>query len=179
MDKAQAVALALSVLLLLLGLGTGWKQVANLRRLGREKHLPSDDRRHFGRQARRRLVVSILLVVIANMIAGTYLSGMEQRANEIAERPKPEAVEGADPVQQLNPEDRQFARVWGVYWIVIITLLLVVVGLAMLDLLATRRYGMEQYRRIRDDHRVKLERDLALYKQQRGGRFGSRLASDD
>ena len=54
------------------------------------------------------------------------------------------------------------------------------VGLALVDALATRRYWLTLYRQIKDDHQAKLRRDLAVYRQQkeqtRGGRIsGNRL----
>ena len=53
------------------------------------------------------------------------------------------------------------------------------VGLAVVDALATRRYWLTLYRQIKDDHQAKLRRDLAVYRQHqeqtRGGRLRKRL----
>jgi hypothetical protein len=56
----------------------------------------------------------------------------------------------------------------------------VLIVLAMIDGLATRRYWLKIYREMRDEHNSQLRRDLAVYMQQKegrrvGGNFGGRL----
>ena len=163
---AMAVALVLAGLLLLIAVLSSRRQLANLRRLHTDPHVPSDERLYLRNQARRRLANGLLLFVMGGMLAGAYLSGLDHRANEIAYRGSHPQAEGEQP-PPVSESDRDFARFYLGYWIVILILLFVVFTLAIVDLLATRRFGMAQLRRIRQDQRVLLDRDLAVYRQQR------------
>ncbi|VTS02087.1 hypothetical protein [Tuwongella immobilis] len=84
----------------------------------------------------------------------------------------PEAGAAANPVvpRKLTPEQREFVRFYSLYWILTLVLLFLLVSFALFDLLATRTYAMRQLRQMREDHRVILERDLAVYRQQRSDR---------
>jgi hypothetical protein len=180
--------LTLAVALMVLGLGTGHRQYRTARRLREERFLPSDDRAYLRGQVVRRSLVAVVLVLIGGMIAGYYLSGMDARADRIADRKK-NVIPADDPGRPADPNpaddaDREFAKFLGAYWIGILALVFVVACLAVLDFWATRRYWMAQYRQIREDHETKLRRDLAVYRQQKdnarlGGRGRPRKADDD
>ncbi len=163
------VGVLLAIFLLLLGLGTAATQRRTLRRLREERYLPSDDRVYFRGQVRRRLAVSAVLVIMGAMIGWAFLSGMEARADRIGEHQAeakvhdPEDGEKREP----DPEERRFARFWGSYWIAILVLVGLIVCLATLDFWATRVYWMARYREMRADHEAKLQRDLAVYRQQK------------
>jgi hypothetical protein len=135
--------------------------------------MPGSDRVYFRGQVRRRLALSIVLLLIGGMIGWAFLSGMEERANKFGERQK-EAQANADekPADdgekpEPDPEERRFAKFWGGYWIVIVGLVGFVVCLAILDFWATRVYWMARYREMRAEHEAKLQRDLAVYRQQK------------
>ena len=186
-----AVGLLLASMLLALGIGSGLRQRRTLRRLRAEKYMPSDERAYLRRQARRRLLTSGVLVLIGGMIAGAYLSGMEARANGIADRkklaearPDPEADPGrpADDAGRPPPseDEKRFVKLYGTYWIVILLLLFGTVCLAVFDFWATRWYFMAQYRRIKSDHEAKLQRDLAVHRHTKeNDRIGGRGKADD
>ena len=53
------------------------------------------------------------------------------------------------------------------YWIAVLGLLFVVLMVAVSDYVATSLYGRQQYRRIQHEQRALLERDLAVYRQQK------------
>ena len=53
------------------------------------------------------------------------------------------------------------------YWIAVILLLGVVVTVAVIDFIATRKYWMARYKEIKADHEAKLQRDLAVFRQQK------------
>ena len=181
-----AVGLLLASVLLALGVGSGLRQRRTLRRLRVEKYLPSDERTYLRRQAWRRSLTAVVLVAIGGMIAGAYLSGMEARANGIADRrkradaqPDPAADPGrpADAIDRPPPsdDDKQFVKVYGTYWIAILVLLFGAVCLAVFDFWATRWYFMAQYRRIKADHESKLRRDLAVHRHTKDNdRMGGR-----
>ena len=165
----MVVGLLLALTLVLLGAGTAYRQAATRRRLREERFLPSDDRAYLRRQVIRRHAVSIVLVAIGGMIGYYYLSGMDDRVNEIARIKQPDDPANA-PAPPADPDaakqaDKDFAKLIGMYWIGVMGLVFVVACLAVFDFWATRRYWMAQYRLIKADHEVKLQRDLAVYRQ--------------
>ncbi len=161
------LGVSLATLLILLGVGAGVRQVQLLRRIRRESLLPPEDRQHFRRQALRRLTIGGLLAIIGLMIGTYYLGGMDDRLVAIPQRHQAEAAAGGavDPAQQQA--DKAFTRWVGYYWIAIILMLGLVVGLAMADALAIRRYWMARYRELQADHQARLHRDLIVYRQRR------------
>ena len=134
-------------------------QFRNLGRLRRET-LPSDDRRYLRGQCQRRTLNSVLLLALAGMMVGSYWSGGMQELSRIA------TVKQQDPPAEITPEDRETIRMWAAYWIVFLFLLFVVVAVAIADYSATTLYGRQQLRRLQGEHRERLERDLAVHRQQ-------------
>jgi hypothetical protein len=182
-NDASAVALALAAGLILLGTATAYVQVRGLRVLAARKHVPSDEHAYFRNRYRRRLLTGAVLVALGGLIGGAYLSGMERRADQLGE---PRRQADADPAEkpQMTDAEKRFVRVWGIYWILVLVLVFVLVGLAVIDALATRRYWLTLYRQIKEDHQAKLRRDLAVYRQHkeqtRGGRIsGNRIGGSD
>ncbi len=179
MNDTLAVALVLAAGLILLGIATGYVQVRGLRTLAARKHVPSDEHSYLRNRYRRRLLTAAVLVALGGLIGGTYLSGMEQRADQLGEPRPPQA--DADPADRpkMTDAEKQFLRFWTVYWALALVLVFLLVGLATIDALATRRYWLTLYRQIKEEHQDKLRRDLAVYRrhreQTRGGRLGNRL----
>jgi hypothetical protein len=157
--------LILATVLFLLGIGAGYRQVSTLKRVRAERFMAGEDRRYFRQQAIRRLVISGLLLIIGNMIFVYYFSGMDARMDAIPERNR----EGGPPPPDDSQaqEDKHFTRLVAYYWIAIILILGVAVGIAILDVWATRKYWMVRYREIKAEHEAKLQRDLAVYRQQK------------
>lgn len=178
MNSKMVAALALAVPLVLLGLVSGWQQLRGLRRLRARKLVPSDEAAYLRGRHRRRFVVGVMLVVLGGLIAGSFLSGQEARADELGEK-KPTDAEGEK--REMSDEEKQFLRGYGIFWFgIVIPLTFVLIVLAMIDGLATRRYWLKIYREMRDEHNSQLRRDLAVYMQQKdgrriGGNFGGRL----
>jgi hypothetical protein len=152
------VGLIFAALLLALGVGAGARQFATLRRVREEPYLPDVDRVYLRGQARRRLFASGLLIAIGLLIAVYYVSGMDARMDELGAKPR----QGEPP-----QEDKEFARFVGGYWVVVILLVGLVGLVAVLDFWATRVYWMARYKEMKSDHETKLQRDLAVYRQQR------------
>jgi len=88
------------------------------------------------------------------MIAYWFVSGMDARMDAIPDGDKTDA-------------DWEFTRQVGFYWITVILLLGVVVTVAVIDFIATRKYWMARYKEIKADHEAKLQRDLAVFRQQK------------
>src|SRR5579885_983684 len=86
-------------------------QVRNWRRL-RAESLASDDRRYLRGLAQRRTINAVLLLILAAMLAGAYLSGGQQELNRIA------GLRFQDPPGDRTPEDEAFVKSWAIYWIV-------------------------------------------------------------
>jgi len=158
------VAMIFAGFLLLLALFSIRWQILTLKRLRSEPHMPSDERSYLRNQAYRRLLTSLLIMGLAGMLSGAYLSGLEQRADEIGQK-KPANDEGEKP--PVRQEDKDFLPVYLIYWGTTLFLIFLVVSLAIVDILATRRYAWAQLRRIQSENRSILERDLALYRQQK------------
>ena len=156
-------ALFFAGVLLLLAIVSIRRQLGNLRRLRTDSHVPSDDRSYLRKQAYRRILNGSLLLGLAGMLSGAYLSGMERHADELGQK-KPANDDGEKP--KPADDDRQFFRLYAIFWISVLVLLFVIVSLAIIDLWATRRYAWQQLRRMRTEHRAVLERDLAMYRQQ-------------
>lgn len=161
------IIFAAVIVLLLLGLAGyfGWRQWLMLRDLRRQTDLALEDRLYYFRQAWRRLACCALMILLASMLAGWYLSGMEQRAREMEERTRIATeldAEGQDA-------ERRSKDMFRLYWIVLLVVLLFVLVLAALDVLAIRRFGLRHYRQIRSDRREMLEKEASILRSQRNG----------
>ena len=131
----MVVAFIFSGLLLVLALYSIYWQIENLKGL-RKPHIPSDDRRYRRNQAVFRLANGVLLLCLSAMIAGAFLSGMEQRATELGERH--EGLQQGQERPEVTDADRDFLRIYSWYWISFLIGLFAVVSIAIVDLWATR-----------------------------------------
>ena len=167
MPTPATTALLLSGTLLLFGGVTVWFQLRARRILRARQFVPSDEAAYFGRRTRLRLVNGVLLSVIGLLIGGAYLTGLERRADDLGEH-KPEAdPDDAAVKPQMDADQKFFVRSWAAYWIAVLVLVFVVLAIAFRDAWATRAYAMKQFAHIREEHEVKLRRDLAVYRQHR------------
>ena len=177
MNNSANLAFVISVGLILFGGVTGWLQYRGLKRLAARAHVPSDEFAYLRGRHRRRMATGILLAVIGSLIGGAYISGMEPRVDALTK--KADGGEEPQPKREMTPEEKQLVRVWIGFWISVLVLVFVVIGFAFADTFATRRYALQQYQLIREDHQAKLRRDLAVYRAQkeanRGGKAGNRM----
>lgn len=162
---------AMSLLAGLLVLVGGYYLLTAIRTLQRTtpayEMLP-DERRFLRRQSWRRLVNSALMLVLAVLMVGAYLVGLPQRAAEIGqerEAAAQKAEDGRPP--QLTDEQRQFGRFFAASVIAFLMLLFVIVMMAGLDLLATRRYALYKFRQIQTDRRAMIQRQLDKWREER------------
>jgi len=168
------IGLILAAGLVAFGVGTAARQRRTAARLREERFIPSDERAYLRGQVRRRLITSVVVVIIGGMIGFAFVSGMERRATDIADRAQkekehppagPEHDPGRPPDHQPpTDDDREFVKLWGYYWIAVLVLVFVAVCCAVHDFWATRRYWMAQYKLMKADHEAKLRRDLAAYR---------------
>lgn len=152
--------------LLFVALLYGVRQVVALRRLPPAEEMGREDRAYLLGRARRRFVMSLLLLALGVMLAAALVY-LETPAQQLADQR--EAQEQQGDSAPLSPEQRPFARFYASYWIVFLLVLMVVVLLAAVDLWATRRYGLRQHRKLIADHRAMIEREIARYRQERNG----------
>jgi hypothetical protein len=158
---------AIAAVLLLIAAYFLRRAVGVLRRTTPAFEMLPDERRYLRRQAWCRIVNSSLMVFVAMLLIGAYAAGLPQRADEIGKQRDAAAVDGKKP--PLTEEQRDFGRVFGGYWIGVLLVVGLMLFLAGLDLLVTRRYGLTQLRRIQSDRRAMLQRQLARWREEREG----------
>jgi Tfp pilus assembly protein PilV len=155
------IGVVLAVGLLALALYYARRQLASLRKLRQEDALPDEERRYERRKAWRRLVSCGLMVIVAGLLFGLqfYAAPAQEMANERA---------GVD-VQDLTPQQKFFIRAYTGAWIALLLVLMVILALAAIDLWATRRYGLRQYRKLSEDRRAMIQRQVNRMRQERNG----------
>ena len=158
------IGVLLAVLLLTLALTFGARQVASLRRLRQADGLPEEEHRYERRKAWRRLVSCGLMLIMAGLLGGLqfYASPAQEMADE---RVRLEA----DEAPTWTAQEKFFVRAYFGSWIAVLVVLLVLLALAGVDLWATRRYGLRQYRKIAEDRRAMIQRQVNRMRQQRNG----------
>jgi hypothetical protein len=155
-------AVLVVALLALAGL-VGAQQRKLLRRLREPGGVPAEDREHLHRQARRRLVSAVLMVVLAGFLIGHFF--LHPTYKEVAERLEGRAQQ-ADP-DPVADEDKRFARLFAAYWAAAMFVLLGILFLAVIDFWATARHGLRSHRRLQADHRAQLQAEVERYRQRR------------
>jgi hypothetical protein len=142
------------------------RQVAALRRLRAAEEMALEERAYLHGRAWRRLVTSLLLFLLGVMLAAALVY-LEAPAQRLAEEQAAKEQQG--DTTPLAPEQREFARFYAWFWIFFLLILMAVVFLAALDYWATRRYGIRQHRKIIDDRRAMIEREVSRLRQERNG----------
>jgi hypothetical protein len=146
-----------------LSLYFGQAQFASLRRL-RTLGAPLDDEGHYERRkARLRLVSCALTLLMAAQIAVILATHERTYGKVVRER------EGVEPGVEPTDEQRLLVRVYFSEWIAVLVVLLAALVLAALDLWATRRFAFRQYRKISDDRRAMIQRQVNRLREQKNG----------
>ncbi len=158
-------ALLIGVLLALAGY-YAWRQVQTLRRLRRDENLSPEDRQYVRGQALRRLACSGLMIVFAGLLAGSF--DIEFRAQDLVNLG--DAAKARGEQTNLDPEQQRFFNFYTLYWISALLVLLAMVGTALYDLLAIRRFGRRQFHKLQADRRAMIERQAARVREERNGR---------
>jgi hypothetical protein len=155
----------IAILLALAGF-YGWRQVHALRHLRDEEESGLDERRYLVRRAWRRLFGCGLMILLAVML-GVLMLFLEDKANELASLSEAARARGEAP--QLDAQQRQFRLLYAGWTIGILVALLAMLATAAVDMLATRRFTLGQFRRIQADRRAMIERTVARMRQERNG----------
>jgi hypothetical protein len=172
--KSEEAALGglLVVGLLSLAVFYGWRQLWYFRQSEWERATESEEGMYRWKQARRRLLGSGLMLVLAGQLAWALLF-LQERAHLQAERAdaRAEARERGEAAE-ATPAERSFARFYGGYWVIFLLILLGVVGLALVDLWATRRFAVSAHRQLRAERREMIDRQIARLRQEKQERNG-------
>jgi hypothetical protein len=75
----------------------------------------------------------------------------------------------ADAAPEFTAEEKVFLRIWGGTWIALLLVLMLVLVLAAVDLLSTRRYALRQYRKLQEDRRAMVARQAKRMRRERNG----------
>jgi len=143
----------------------GWQQVRQLRRLRGAATMPAEEHTYQRRRAWRRLFGCLLMAVLAGLFVGMFF--LEGPAQQLADA----QMAAADAGEEFQPDEaqKQFGLFYRWYWIVLLLALLALLATAVVDLLATRRFSLRQYRRLQADRRAMVERQVARLRQERNG----------
>lgn len=153
----------LVLLLVVVAVGFGWRQLRTLRQTAES----TDDEARFQRRlAYLRLCSSLLLLVMAGLLAGMLLY-VEDATMRLADERHEQKLRGELP--PLQGEERELVRISLALWIAFLLALLLVMLLALIDVWAIRRYARQQYGKIRDDRRAMIQRQAARMRRDRDG----------
>jgi hypothetical protein len=167
MHFSELIYVILMVVLLVGMAGyVGWRQWQTLRRLPQQS-LSRDEYRYYRTLALRRLVGSVLMVVLAGLLVGSYWLGQERQAQEMSQRNQ---GEGEPTDAPLNEAEKQFLTQYSTFWIVFGLVLLSLVALAFMDFWTIHRFARRHIRQLQADRRAMIAREVAEYRRQRNGR---------
>lgn len=164
--ETSQIVFGILLVVILLGMAGffGWRQLLTLRGLRTSESLSDEDRRYTRRQAWRRLTCSLIMVILAGMLAAHYK--LEPPAIELVNK------KADNPAYKLTAEEEHTRLVYGIYWTIVLLLLVVIIFLAAVDVFAIRRYGLRHYRQIQADRRAMIEGELTRIRSQRNGHDG-------
>jgi hypothetical protein len=164
---ATYVVSAVLLIAVLVGLAGyyAWRQVQALRGLRRAENMPPEDRSYVRNQAWRRLACSALMVVFAGLLAGSFIT--EPLIQPLLDFGDAAHERNEHPV--LNPEQKQLFHDYTLYWVAALLVLMGMMGLALFDILAIRRFGQRHFRKIQADRRAMIERQAARLRERRYG----------
>jgi hypothetical protein len=153
------------LILVLVGLAAyyAWRQVQALRGLRHSDNLPPEDRRYVRNQAWRRLACSALMLLFAGLLAGSFF--IEFRAQDLVNLG--DAAQARNERPDLDPEQQRFFNFYTLYWVTALLVLLGIMGTALYDLLAIRRFGQRHFRKLQADRRAMIERQAERLRQER------------
>jgi MFS family permease len=131
-----------------------WRQKLTLRSLGDPNMLTPEDRLYVHKQVRRRMLCSVLMMALAGMLIGWFFIG-----GELVRQAPPPGDEQAKPDVSWQL----------MYVIAALFILFTIVILAIIDLMATARFGLRHQRRLENERRQMLETQAAILRRERNG----------
>jgi hypothetical protein len=97
------------------------------------------------------------MVIFAGMLLGGF----------VIERQLVRLPQGVDVEAAQRAEAEDSVRLFTVYWIFALLILLAILGLAVIDLWATARYGFRHQKQLEQDRRAMLEEEAARIRHRR------------
>jgi hypothetical protein len=138
-------------------------QVRLLRGPVRSPDLPEEERRYLRRQAWRRLVGCVLMLLLGVLLLGALL---------FLEVPSQRIIDTHENPDQRTPDERRFVLVYGWFWFAFLLLLLALVLLAGFELWSVRWRGLRERRQLLADRRAMLEHQIGRLREERNGPGG-------
>lgn len=171
--RSQDVWLFIIVLALVLtAFIFAWRQTGTLRWLQTQDQMPREERQYYRWRSYRWLFGCLLLLALAVQLGGLSWFGVLEGLDRLEEAAAA-AKENDLPVQgvegRATPEQKETVRFLMTYVGGIALVVFVLLIIAFVDIMATRRYGMRQRKRIRDDRQAMLARQLPLLRRERNG----------
>ena len=154
-------AILLIVALLGMSLWFAWRQAQALRWLRTQDQLMPEDRRYYQYQIVRRFIGCGLTLALACLLGGMFLFGVLDGLDRLSALGDQARQDGT----QLTEEQKDFVRFSFNYVLVIMLVLLMLLVLVFTDLVAIRRFGMRHRKRIREDRKAMLMRQLPLLRR--------------
>jgi len=142
-----------------------WHQVAVLRTLPPPGTLPQEDRLYLRNQAWRRLVCSGLMVVLAGLLVASFF--VEPQGQQLVN--EGEAARARNEQAVFSPEQKDIFRRYTWFWISALLVLLLMMGIALYEVIAIRRFGWRHFRKLQEDRRAMIARQVARLRQERNG----------
>lgn len=135
-----------------------WQQKKTLGSLKAGSTLAVEDRRYLRKQAFRRILCSCLMVVIAGLLVGSVF------LDDLVRGPPLNQEQIDRGVGQIDKEKREIARAKIVYWAVILMVVFGLFFLAVIDLMATARFGFRHHRQLEAEKNAVLEEELSRWR---------------
>ncbi|HZZ77116.1 MAG TPA: hypothetical protein VFE62_01275 [Gemmataceae bacterium] len=163
MDTVElTVCIAIAVVLVGVAAFFFVRQRQTLQSVHADASMSEEQRRYLLTQARRRIAGSVLLLILAGMLVGSLFFDYEPLRTKIHELPA-EQQEAA----------KYAVRVFGVYWMAFLFVLLALMALAVFDFWATARFSVQQQRQLFQQHQDMLEAELTEHRYRQDNSNGA------
>lgn len=159
------VFIAFALLLVVLAIAFAWHNLRALRLLKPKEQMPPEDWRYYRRQSYRRLFGCGLMVLLAALLIGLFF--VDQELDQFGDRGEQAQAQGVKP--DVAETDKDALSFYLLYTFTVIIVVLVLLGVALIDLMAIRRFGMRHRKRIREDREGLLQRQLSLLRRSKNG----------
>ncbi|GIW82298.1 MAG: hypothetical protein KatS3mg105_4105 [Gemmatales bacterium] len=169
------VASAIILFVVVFGGYFGWKQWKNLRRLRVPAGLDADERRYQIRQSARRLATCVLMVALGAMIAGSYLTGLNNRASTLRQAEE-DAANDAEATA-ARAAQRRYLNFLSIYWICALIMIFAMMCLALFDLLEIRRFGLRRLSQMRTEQHEAIIKEAANWRKRQEEQNGEQNGS--
>jgi flagellar biosynthesis protein FlhB len=145
----MSAGIAIAIIMIVAAAYFTWQQITTLQMVGSSPKIPIDQRRYLYKQCWRRMFGSLVLALLAVMIIGSLFLNYEPLQKPIDELPQAE-----------QEAAKQAFRFISMYWIALLMFVMAALALAVFDLWATARHGMQQQKQLFLEHQEILAAEL-------------------